>query len=131
MEQKTFDPNGVGVDNGTYFGLPFEPETAELVIVSAPWDVTVSYGAGTAYAPDAIIEASTQLDFHEPLAPGAWRRGIATADVDYSLLDESQRLRGDAAVKCLDRWVEDDGKAGHGKLLLLKVFHFMLRAGPA
>lgn len=97
MEQKTFDPDGVGVDNGTYFGLPFEPETAELVIVSAPWDVTVSYGAGTAYAPDAIIEASTQLDFHEPLAPGAWRRGIATADVDYSLLDESQRLRGDAA----------------------------------
>ena len=71
MEQKTFDPDGVGVDNGTYFGLPFEPETAELVIVSAPWDVTVSYGAGTAYAPDAIIEASTQLDFHEPLAPGA------------------------------------------------------------
>ena len=50
MEQKTFDPDGVGVDNGTYFGLPFEPETAELVIVSAPWDVTVSYGAGTAYA---------------------------------------------------------------------------------
>ena len=97
MEQKTFDPDGVGVDNGTYFGLPFEPETAELVIVSAPWDVTVSYGAGTAYAPDAIIEASTQLDFHEPLAPGAWRRGIATGDVDYSLLDESQRLRGDAA----------------------------------
>ncbi len=97
MEQKTFDPDGVGVDNGTYFGLPFEPETAELVLVSAPWDVTVSYGAGTAYAPDAVIEASTQLDFHEPLAPGAWRRGIATADVDYALLEESQRLRGDAA----------------------------------
>ena len=28
MEQKPFDPDGVGVDNGTYFGLPFEPETA-------------------------------------------------------------------------------------------------------
>ena len=97
MELNAFDPDGVGVDNGTYFGLPFEPETAELVILSAPWDVTVSYGAGTAYAPDAIIEASTQLDFHEPLAPGAWRRGIATADVDYSLLESSQRLRADAA----------------------------------
>ena len=96
MELKAFDPDGVGVDNGTYFGLPFEPGTAELVLVSAPWDVTVSYGAGTAYAPDAVIEASTQLDFHEPLAPGAWRRGIATADVDYALLEESQRLRGDA-----------------------------------
>ena len=67
MELKAFDPDGVGVDNGTYFGLPFEPGTAELVLVSAPWDVTVSYGAGTAYAPDAVIEASTQLDFHERL----------------------------------------------------------------
>ena len=97
MEQKNFDPDGVGVDNGTYFGLPFEPETAELVLISAPWDVTVSYGAGTAYAPDAVIEASTQLDFHDPLAPGVWRRGIATADVDYSLLESSQRLRVDAS----------------------------------
>lgn len=66
------------------------------MLVSAPWDVTVSYGAGTAHAPDAVIEASTQLDFHEPLAPGVWRRGIATADVDYALLEESQRLRSDA-----------------------------------
>lgn len=96
MEQKAFDPNGVGVDNGNYFGLPFDTGTAALVLVSAPWDVTVSYGAGTAYAPDAIIEASTQLDFHDPLAPGAWRRGIATADVDYSLQESSQRLRSDA-----------------------------------
>lgn len=97
MEQQPFDPDGVGVANGAYFGLPFEPETAELVLVSVPWDVTVSYGAGTVYGPDAIIEASTQLDFHDPLAPGAWRRGIATADVDYALLEESQRLRSDAA----------------------------------
>ena len=41
MEQKNFDPDGVGVDNGTYFGLPFAPETAELVLISAPWDVTL------------------------------------------------------------------------------------------
>ena len=73
MEQKNFDPDGVGVDNGTYFGLPFAPETAELVLISAPWDVTVSYGAGAAYAPDAVIEASTQLDFHDPLAAASPR----------------------------------------------------------
>ena len=60
MDLKTFNPNGVGVDNGAYYGLPFTPEEAALVLVSAPWDVTVSYGAGTALAPDALIEASTQ-----------------------------------------------------------------------
>lgn len=97
MECKPFDPDGVGIDNGTYFGLPFDPQNAALVLVSAPWDVTVSYGAGAVYGPDAIIEASTQLDFYDPLAPGAWRRGIATADVDYALQEESLRLRADAA----------------------------------
>ena len=102
-----FDPDGVGVDNGTYFGLPFTPDDAELVLISAPWDVTVSYGAGTSYGPDAIIEASTQLDFYDPLSPDAWRRGIATADVDYSLQEESQRLRADA-VKVI-RHLEQGG----------------------
>ena len=92
----TFDPNGVGLDNGAYFGLPFTPDEARLVLISAPWDVTVSYGTGTSEAPDAIIEASMQLDLCDALSPGAWRRGIATADIDYSLLETSQRLRSDA-----------------------------------
>ncbi|MDE7069888.1 MAG: agmatinase family protein [Alistipes sp.] len=96
MELDGFDPNGVGVDNGAYYGLPFTPEQARLVLISAPWDVTVSYGAGTAFAPDALIEASTQLDLYDASAPGAWREGIATADIDYSLQEESQRLRTDA-----------------------------------
>jgi len=97
MEKNGFDPDGVGVDNGSYFGLPFAPDEAGLVLLSAPWDVTVSYGAGTSSAPAAIIEASTQLDFYDPLAPGAWRRGIATAGIDDALLETSRRLRADAA----------------------------------
>ena len=96
MDFKSFDANGVGVDNGNYFGLPCTAEESELVLISAPWDVTVSYGAGTAYAPDAIIEASTQLDLYDAAAPGEWRRGIATAPVDYALQERSQRLRSDA-----------------------------------
>lgn len=96
MSELNFNPDGVGIDTGTYFGMPYTPETAALVLISAPWDVTVSYGAGTAYAPDALIEASTQLDFYDPAAPEAWRKGIATADIDYSLQELSQRLRQDA-----------------------------------
>lgn len=108
MNPHAFDPDGVGIANGAYFGLPFTPDEAELVLVSAAWDVTVSYGAGAVYAPDAIIEASTQLDFHDPLFPDAWRRGIATADVDYSLQELSQRLRADA-VRVIEH-LETGGK---------------------
>ncbi|MFI3286076.1 MAG: agmatinase family protein [Rikenellaceae bacterium] len=96
MSLENFDPNGVGVDNGAYFSMPFTIEQAALVLVSAPWDVTVSYAAGAAIAPDAIIEASTQLDFYDSSAPDAWRRGVATAEIDYSLHELSQRLRRDA-----------------------------------
>ncbi|MFR9524228.1 MAG: agmatinase family protein [Rikenellaceae bacterium] len=96
MNIDNFDPNGVGVDNGAYFSMPFSIEQARLVLVSAPWDVTVSYASGAAIAPDAIIEASMQLDFYDSSAPDAWHEGIATAEIDYSLLEESQRLRRDA-----------------------------------
>ncbi|MCH5329990.1 MAG: agmatinase family protein [Alistipes sp.] len=91
-----FNPDGVGVDNGNYFGMDFKLEEARLVLISAPWDVTSSYGAGSVYAPDAIIDASTQLDFYDPVSPDRWREGIATAPVNYSLEEDSQRLRGDA-----------------------------------
>ena len=109
MDWKDFDPNGVGVDNGNYFSLPCTAEESDLVLLSAPWDVTVSYGAGAAYAPDAMIGASSQLDLFDAAAPDQWRRGIATAPVDYALQERSQRLRGDAE-KVIDH-LEHGGSA--------------------
>ena len=91
-----FDPEDVGIANGNYFGFPFSEENAELLLLSVPWDVTSSYGDGAAFGPDAIIEASTQLDFYDPMSPGEWRRGIATLPIEYSIQDRSQRLRPDA-----------------------------------
>jgi len=96
MTHDAFDPDGVGVDNGNYFGFPFTEEEARLVLLSVPWDVTASYGGGAAFGPDAIIEASTQLDFYDPVSPGEWRKGIATVGIDYSVQDRSSRLRSDA-----------------------------------
>ncbi len=91
-----FNPNGVGIDNGNYFGMPFSEDDARLVLVSVPWDVTSSYGSGSSFAPDAIIEASLQLDFYDNIAPDEWRKGIATAGIDYSIQDRSARYRADA-----------------------------------
>ncbi len=96
MEPLNFDPDGVGIANGNYFGLPQQPENCDLVLVSAPWDVTTSYGDGASFAPDAMIEASMQVDLYEPLYPDGWRRGIGTAGIDYSIQDRSAFLRPEA-----------------------------------
>ncbi len=91
-----FNPNEVCIDNGNYFGMPFTEQESQLVLVSVPWDVTSSYGSGSSKAPDAIIEASLQLDFHDPAAVDAWRNGIATIGIDYSIQDRSAKHRADA-----------------------------------
>lgn len=96
MSNVKFDPNGVIPDNGNYFGIPIAPEQAALVLISAPWDTTVSMRAGSSYAPDAIIEASRRIDFFDPIAPNTWRKGIATLPVDYSIQDLSHRMRSEA-----------------------------------
>lgn len=96
MFNKEFDPNTITPDNGNYFGVALDPEKAALVLISAPWDLTASLRTGSSYAPDAVIEASRYVDFYEPLAPNTWRKGIATAPIDYSIQDLSHRLRSDA-----------------------------------
>lgn len=96
MTIEDYDPDDVGVNNGNYFGMPFDVQQACLLLLSVPWDVTVSYGEGTSQAPDAIIGASTQLDMYDQAYPDAWRAGIATVGIDYSIQERSARLRDDA-----------------------------------
>lgn len=98
MMDMQFDPNGVGMANGNYYGLPFTTEEAALVLVEAPWDVTVSYGDGTADGPEAIREASTQLDLYDADYPDAWRKGIAAMDPDKELREQSRVWREQATT---------------------------------
>jgi agmatinase len=111
---ETFDPNGVGQDNGNFFSLPFSTEEARLILISAMWDVTASYGAGTAQAPKALIKASTQLDLYDELSPNAWQAGIATVACDESMLSRSQNLRSDATY--IMHYLEKGGDSTDAKI---------------
>jgi agmatinase len=88
-----FDPNGPGVQ-GNLFGLPFSPENAQLVLVPVPWEVTVSYRTGTAGGPEAILQASSQIDTFIREIPDAWKLGVAMLPVSKDIQIESQRQRG-------------------------------------
>lgn len=87
-----FDCNGPGV-TGNLFGLPFNPSTAQVIIIPVPWEVTVSYHSGTSKAPQAILEASFQVDLALREIPDAWKLGISMLPFPKDLHEESQKLR--------------------------------------
>lgn len=87
-----FDPNGMGIA-GKLFGLPFTPETSEMVILPLPWEVTVSYHTGAAQGPGAVISASQQIDLLVKDIPDAWQLGVAELPLPADLEEESDKLR--------------------------------------
>ncbi|MGA1262638.1 MAG: agmatinase family protein [Prochlorothrix sp.] len=88
-----YDPSGVGVENGNLFGFPFSADAAQVWIVPVPWDVTTSYRPGTAAGPQAVLEASPQLDFFDLDDPEGWRRGIWMAPIEARWQAQNQALR--------------------------------------
>lgn len=93
---RQFDPNGVGLQNGRFIGLPFSEDEARLVFYSVPWDVTVSYGEGTARGPENILQASTQMDLYDPDLPDAWRIGYYFRPPDPDWLATNQHWRAES-----------------------------------
>lgn len=88
-----FNPNGVGVENGNFIGLPFDEETADIVIYTVPWDVTVSYGAGTSRGPQNVLDASYQLDLYLEDCPDLWKKGIYFFPPSQKMLSSNDGLR--------------------------------------
>ena len=93
---RQFDPNGVGLKNGHFIGLPFTEEEAQIVLLSVPWDVTVSYSDGTSRGPENILQASTQLDLYDPEAPDAWKMGLYLRPPDTEWQHRNDLLRSKA-----------------------------------
>lgn len=92
-----FNPNNVAVDNGNFFGFPKPKNKAKVVLLPVPWDVTVSYGSGTANGPEAIQKASLQLDFYDFDIPEVWNIELETAPFDSAVKKESVRWREKAS----------------------------------
>jgi agmatinase len=98
IDLTNYDPNHVGNPNNNIFGLPTNEDDARLIIVPVPWEVTVSYGSGTARAPEAICKASLQVDLFDPEVPNGWQQGYYMRGVDRKVLMKSDYLRKEAEL---------------------------------
>ncbi|WEK34809.1 MAG: agmatinase family protein [Candidatus Pseudobacter hemicellulosilyticus] len=93
-----FDANGASNPNNNIFGLPFPEEEARVIILPVPWEVTVSYSAGTARAADHIFKASMQVDLFDSDCGEAWKAGFYMRPPDKKILLKSDYLRKEAEL---------------------------------
>lgn len=93
-----FDPNGPANPKNNIFGLPFSEEDARLVVVPVPWEVTVSYAAGTARAAEKVFHASMQVDLFDGETSDAWKKGFYMRQPDRKVLMKSDYLRKEAEL---------------------------------
>lgn len=103
-----FDPNGVGIANGNIFGFPVTENDAEIILIPVPWDATASYGKGTSNGPQAILDASTQLDFYHPKLEKAFETKVFMTPISTEWKDLNDKLCIEA-VEYID-FLENGGK---------------------
>lgn len=96
MMDTPFDPSAASI-KGNLFGLPYTEEKADVVIIPMPWEVTVSYGAGTTHGPEAVLEASAQVDLELVSVKNPWELKVAMLEVPEDVKEKSDGLRKDAA----------------------------------
>jgi agmatinase len=95
----------------TQFGAPdapyCDPERARVMIIPAPLEYSVCYMKGTEHGPQAILDASSQMELYDeeldccPIEIGIYTRPA----LDYRDLDHAAALQatGDAVCEALER----------------------------
>jgi len=81
------------VEGDGFIGGRLDPQEASLVLIPVPWEATVSYGEGTANAPDAMRISSHQLDVENYHYIKPYSAGIAMLKTDKRLHKLSNRAR--------------------------------------
>lgn len=91
---ENFDPSQPGLADASIYGLPFSADESELIILPAPWEVTVSYGSGASEGPAALYDASFQVDLLHQEFPELWKLGIFMDEAPEHWATNSDKYKG-------------------------------------
>lgn len=88
-----FNPNAAADPNAGIYGLPFNYDDAQLILVPVPWDVTTSYRPGTSQGPAAILEASRQVDLFDLEVVRPYECGLYMLPLDERVMKWNEEAR--------------------------------------
>ncbi len=93
---KDFDPNSASSYLDGIFGLPCTYEDSQVIYLPIPWDATTSYLDGTSQGPQAILEASDQIDFFDLQYTDLYKQGLYMLPIEKSIIDLNKSTREQA-----------------------------------
>ena len=105
---QNFDPDAAAVGETGIYGLPFAPEDSRVIVVPVPFEATTSYGGGTSNGPQAVFEASKQVDLFDQETGRPYAGGIAMLDVPQDVLAWNAEAKEIAATVIEQGGVVDD-----------------------
>lgn len=97
----TFNPNAAAALDSGVFGLPDSADEAKVVLLAVPFEATTSYGGGTVNGPEAIRQASRQVDLFDIETGKPYEAGIHMLEESDEVLDWNNEAR-DAAKIVID-----------------------------
>jgi agmatinase len=100
-----FDPNAAASSDSGLFGLPHTQDSAQLVLIPVPWEVTTSYGGGTSQGPARILQASKQVDLFDLEVLKPYEAGIFLQPLSDEVLAWNEELKphAEAVIASLGR----------------------------
>lgn len=105
---ENFDPDAAAGAGSGIYGLPFSSEDAAVVVVPVPFEATTSYGGGTSNGPQAVLEASRQVDLFDHETGRAYAKGIAMLEIPENVLAWNREAKKIAATVIEQGGVVDD-----------------------
>lgn len=93
---ESFDPNAAATGESGIFGLPYSIEQSRLVYLPIPWEATTSYGGGTSLAPQALLEASKQVDLFDLEYGKFYESGLAMLPISKKVLGWNKEAKREA-----------------------------------
>lgn len=91
-----FDPNAAAEGAGIY-GLPHSREESRVILIPVPFEATTSYRGGTSRGPEAIRDASRQVDLYDIGMGRPYEAGIFMLDEAEEIWEYNQQAKQSAS----------------------------------
>jgi agmatinase len=98
----TFDPGAAALPGSGIYGLPDDAESARVIVVPVPWAATTSYGGGAERGPEAVLEASKQVDLYDAETGKPYEAGISMLPIPQEVVAWHAEARA-IAEKVIER----------------------------